>query len=205
METSARLPSATIYVDPTCPFAWITSKWLAEVELHAGLRVRRELMSLSVVNEGRELDAWYRDYNEGAWRPARVAAALLASAHAKHWADFYERFGQRRHVGGLRDDAQNIALTLDELQLPAGLAAAAEDTSWDADLRARTKVATALLTDDGGTPIVHIGDRGFFGPVLTAVPRGDAAVRLWHAVSTLATIPSFSELKGARDEHLRTN
>lgn len=205
METSACPPRVAIYVDPTCPFAWITSKWLAEVEQHAGLEVRRELMSLSVVNEGRELDAWYRDYNEGAWRPARVAAALLASAHAERWTDFYETFGQRRHVGGLRDDAQNIALTLDELQLPAGLAGAAEETSWDADLRARTKIATALLSDDGGTPIVRIGDRGFFGPVLTAVPRGDAAVRLWHAVSTLATIPSFSELKGARDEHLQTH
>lgn len=177
--------------------------WLAEVELHAGVEVRRELMSLSAVNEGRELDAWYRDYNEGAWRPARVAAALLASAHAERWTDFYDRFGQRRHVGGLRDDAQNIELTLDELRLPLELAGAAEDSSWDSDLRARTKAATAPLTDDGGTPIVHVGDRGFFGPVLTDVPRGDDAVRLWHAVSTLATIPSFSELKGARDEHLQ--
>ncbi|MET9023451.1 disulfide bond formation protein DsbA [Actinopolymorpha sp. NPDC004070] len=205
METNTAPSTVTVYLDPTCPFAWITSRWLAEVELQAGLDVRRELMSLSVVNENRELDGWYRDYNDRAWRPARVAAALLASPHAEQWTDFYERFGQRRHVGGLRDDQQNTALTLDELSLPAGLAAAAEDPSWDADLRTRTKAATAPLADDGGTPILHIEGRGFFGPVLTAVPRGEAALRLWHAVWTLATTPSFSELKGARDERLQTD
>ena len=202
MESNLRF--VTAFVDPTCPFAWITSRWLGEVELRTGLVVGRELMSLSVVNEGRELDAWYRDYNERAWRPARVAAALLASPHADQWASFYEVFGERRHIGGLRDDARNLELTLRELGLPAGLAAAAEDACWDADLRRRTSLATAPLSD-GGTPILHIGERGFFGPVLTAIPRGDAAVRLWQAVSTLATVPSFSEIKGARDDQLQTS
>jgi hypothetical protein len=205
MEITTEVPRVTAYVDPTCPFAWITSRWLGEVEVATGLVVRRELMSLAVINEGRELDAWYRDYNERAWRPARVAAALLASAHADQWAGFYEVFGQRRHVEGLRDDARNLALTLHELGLPAGLLDAAEEACWDTDLRRRTSLATAPLTDDGGTPILHVADHGFFGPVLTAVPRGDAAVRLWHAVSTLATIPSFSEIKGARDDHLQAS
>jgi hypothetical protein len=205
VETCGGPEGVTVYVDPTCPFAWITSRWLDEVERDTGLAVRRELMSLSVVNEGRELDGWYRDYNDRAWRPARVAAALLASAHARRWPDFYRVFGHRRHVGGLRDDARNIRLTLDELGLPADLQGAAEDIRWDADLRRRTSEATAPLTDDGGTPILHIGARGFFGPVLTAVPRGEAAVRLWEAVRTLATTGAFSEIKGARDEQLQTS
>lgn len=205
METNEVLPAATIFVDPTCPFAWITSSWLAEVEAHSGLPVHRELMSLSVINEGRDLDAWYRDYNDRAWRPARVAAALLASPHADRWPGFYQVFGHRRHVDGRRDDALNITLTLDELGIPADLAAAAEDSSWDEDLRIRTKAATAPLADDGGTPALHIADRGFFGPVLTAVPRGDDALRLWQAVWTLATTPSFSEIKGRRDDQLHTS
>jgi hypothetical protein len=195
---------ATVFVDPTCPFAWITSRWLGEVAGETGLPVRRELMSLSVVNEGRELDAWYRDYNDRAWRPARVAAALLASPCADRWPAFYEAFGQRRHVDGLRDDTRNVALTLAELDLPAWLAEAADDPGWDSDLRRRTALATAPLTGDGGTPIVHVGGHGFFGPVLTAVPRGEAAVRLWHAVAALATLPAFSEIKGSRDEQLQT-
>ncbi len=196
--------AATVYTDPTCPFAWITSRWLNEVATRTGLEVRHELMSLSVVNEGRDLDAWYRDYNERAWRPARVAAALLASPDAHRWPDFYEAFGRRRHIEGLRDDMRNISLTLDELGVPAGLADAAEEEGWDDDLRRRTATATAPLGGDGGTPALHIGGRGFFGPVLTAVPRGDDAVRLWEAVSILATTGAFSEIKGPRDEQLQT-
>jgi|SRR6185437_2212077 len=197
--------AATIYVDPTCPFAWITSLWLNEVATKTGLQVQRELMSLSVVNEGRELEAWYRDYNDRAWRPARVAAGLLASPHAHRWSDFYEAFGRRRHIEGLSDDIRNITLTLDGLGLPAGLADAAEDEGWDNDLRRRTAAAMAPLSSDGGTPALHIGGRGFFGPVLTAVPRGDDAVRLWEAVSILATTDAFSEIKGIRHEQLQTS
>jgi hypothetical protein len=202
---TSREVAATVYVDPTCPFAWITSRWLNEVATKTGLQIQRELMSLSVVNEGRELDEWYRDYNERAWRPARVAAALLASPQAHRWPDFYEAFGRRRHIEGLRDDTSNLTLTLDELGLPAGLADAAEDEDWDNDLRRRTATAMAPLSGDGGTPALHIGGRGFFGPVLTAVPRGDDAVRLWEAVSILATTDAFSEIKGPRDEQLQTN
>ncbi|MGZ4598770.1 mycothiol-dependent nitroreductase Rv2466c family protein [Oryzihumus sp.] len=198
--------SATVYVDPSCPFAWITSRWLAEVEAGSGLAVDLELMSLSAVNEGRELEAWYRDYNERAWGPARVAAAILATpAYASQWACFYAAFGQRRHVGGDRDDARNIALTLAELGLPAELSDAAGDCSWDADLRRRTATATAPLAGEGGTPVVHVNGRAFFGPVLTEIPRGAMAVRLWQAMTVLTTTPGFSEVKGARDDQLRTH
>lgn len=195
----------TVYVDPTCPFAWITSQWLGEVRHLTGLSVRRELMSLSVVNEGRALSGWYRDYNEQAWRPARVAAAVLASDGAQPWARFYAGFGRRRHVEGLRDDTANLTRTLAELQLPAALAAAAEDPSWDEDLRRRTTTGCAPLGAEGGTPVVHLAGRAFFGPVLTAIPRAEAAVRLWDAVVALAGTPAFSELKGARDEQLHTS
>ena len=171
----------------------------------SGIRIGFELMSLSVVNEGRELDGWYRDYNDGAWLPARVAAALLASADAARWVEFYDAFGARRHVDGVRDDAANIARTLAELGLPAGLAAAADDRAWDDDLRARTAAACAPLNGDGGTPVVHVGGRAFFGPVLTAIPRGADAVRLWEALATLAATPAFSEIKGARAEELQTS
>jgi hypothetical protein len=205
VEDRPNAPDVTVFVDPTCPFAWITSRWLAEVERVAGIAVDLQLMSLSVVNEGRELDAWYRDYNEGAWRPARVSAALLASDHAAAWPAFYTAFGTRRHVEEERDDAANLAATLAELDLPAELAAAAEDPSWDDDLRRRTAVACTPLAGDGGTPIVHLGGRAYFGPVLTAIPRGEDAVRLWEALRTLADTGAFSEIKGRRDQELRTN
>jgi hypothetical protein len=203
METKS--DAVTAFLDPTCPFAWITSRWLGEVERATGVTVRRELMSLSAVNEGRELDDWYRDYNERAWRPARVAAALLASAGADRWPEFYDAFGTRRHIDGLRDDTRNLALTVNALGLPSQLVDAAEDPSWDTDLRRRTATAVAPLKDAGGTPVLHVAGRGFFGPVLTAVPRAEHAVRLWEAVATLATTTGFSEIKGARDNELRAS
>jgi hypothetical protein len=203
METN--LDGVVVFLDPTCPFAWITSMWLEEVERATGLGIRRELMSLSAVNEGRELDDWYRDYNERAWRPARVAAALLASPDADRWPDFYESFGKRRHIDRLRDDATNLAFTVDELGLSPRLVEAAEDSSWDDDLRRRTATALAPLKGEGGTPVLHVTDRGFFGPVLTEVPRAEHAVRLWAAIATLATTSGFSEIKGARDDELRTS
>lgn len=201
---SNHVADVVIHVDPTCPFAWITSEWLVEVEQH-GVGVRRELMSLSVVNEGRELDDWYREYNEGAWRPARVAAALLESPDAARWPAFYATFGHRRHVEGLRDDHANLVRTLHELQLPERLIEAVEDAGLDDVLRRRTATAVATLGDSGGTPIVHVGDRAFFGPVLTAVPRAEHALSLWQAVRTLAGTPAFSEIKGVRDEDLHTS
>ena len=203
MENS-QVWDTTVFVDPQCPFAWITTQWLLEVARHTEIRVRIELMSLACVNEGRDLDDWYRDYNEQAWRPARVAAALLASPDSASWSRFYATFGNRRHVQGMRDNAGNIAQTLRDLGLPAALAGAAEDSGWDQDLRARTRAAVEPSGDDGGTPMIHTARRAFFGPVLTAVPRGRAAVQMWQAVRTLADTAAFAEIRGARDHELRT-
>ena len=197
--------SPAIFVDPTCPFAWITRQWLGEVSALTGQPIEVELMSLSAVNEGRELDDWYRDYNDNAWLPARVAAALLASENNHRWPDFYQGFGQRRHVDGLRDDLSNLRTTIAELDLPATLVDEAHNTAWDEDLRGRTATACQPLDGQGGTPILRLHGRHFFGPVLTAIPRGQDALRLWEAVTTLAQTPAFSEIKTARGETLATS
>lgn len=198
-----------LHVDPTCPFAWITSEWLREVEQQraAGLSVvvERRLMSLSAVNEDRALDPWYRDYNDRAWRPARVASALLASPDAGAWQEFYAGFGRRRHVEGLRDDDENLRLTIEELGLPPGLALAADDPHHDDDLRRRTGSACDAGAGLEGTPMLHVDGRPCFGPVLTAVPRGMAAARLWDAVGTLVGTPAFAELRTVRGDDLRTS
>lgn len=203
--TTSQVPDVTAFVDPQCPFAWITTQWLLEVGRQSDVGVRIELMSLSAVNEGRELDDWYRDYNDEAWGTARVAAALLASPRADSWPRFYAAYGQRRHVEGLRDNPSNVEQTLAELQLPASLAAAADDPGWDDELRARTRSAVEPSGGDGGTPMVHVGGRAFFGPVLTSIPRGEKAVQLWAALDTLAGTAAFAEIRGARSEDLQTS
>jgi hypothetical protein len=196
-------PSATVFVDPQCPFAWITAQWLLEVQRAAGLDVDVRLMSLSCVNEGRDLDDWYRQYNDEAWGAARVAAALLDSDRASMWPRFYETYGRRRHVEGLRDNPTNLAMTIDQLGLPVGLLDAAVDSSWDDNLRRRTEAAVAGR-EDGGTPMLHLRERAFFGPVLTEIPRGERAVELWRAVDTLASATGFSAMTTQRSDELST-
>ena len=196
--------SVTVFVDPQCPFAWITAQWLLEVARHTALDVDVELMSLACVNEGRDLDDWYRQYNDDAWAAARVAAALLDSSQAATWPRFYETYGHRRHVEGLRDNPANLAKTIAELGLPAGLLDAAGDSAWDDGLRARTAEALAGR-DDGGTPMLHLRERAFFGPVLTEIPRGHAAVELWGAADTLARTVGFSAMTTQRSDELHTH
>ncbi|WP_069814408.1 mycothiol-dependent nitroreductase Rv2466c family protein [Streptomyces sp. TP-A0874] len=200
-----RTPVADVYVDPQCPFAWITTQWLLEAARHTPLAVGVHLMSLSCVNEGRELDPWYRKYNDEAWSAARVAAALLDSDRSELWPRFYETFGRRRHVDGVRDNPLNLRETVSELDLPAALLDAAADPSRDDDLRRRTAEAIAGCGGDGGTPMVHVHGRAFFGPVLTEIPRGAAAVELWQAVETMARTRGFSSLTTERGEQLHTS
>lgn len=199
------MPTTAIFVDPQCPFAWITFQWLQEVRRVNGLEIRLELMSLSCLNEGRELDPWYRTYNDEAWAAARVAAALLKSPEASLWPTFYEVFGGRRHVQGIRDNPLNLERTISELGLPADLLEAAAEPRWDRDLRERT--ARAIIDRDGvaGTPMLHLHGRSFFGPVLTEVPHGADAVRLWDAIDVLSRTAGFSSLTTERSDELQTS
>ena len=201
---TAETPIATVFVDPQCPFAWITSRWLQQVERADIVSMRLELMSLACVNEDQVLDPDYRAYNQDAWAAARVSAALLASPDAERWPLFYETYGRRRHVLGNRDNGDNLTATLRDLDLPAELALAADDRSWDADLRARTAVAVTGVDGPGGTPITRIGSKAYFGPVLTAVPPVDAAVHLWHALATLSENDAFASIATRRAEDLQT-
>lgn len=189
--------SCTLFVDPCCPHAWTTSRWLAEVEALRRVRVTLGLVSLSVVNEGRKLEDWYRRFNDLAWAPARVAA----SVHQRHAAEglrrFYESFGELRHVQRRRDDGV-VSDALQDAGLDAGFAAAASDPSFDEVLRAWTRTALDPVRADVGTPVIHVGGEAFFGPVLTSVPRGPAAVSVFDAVVALSRVPAFVEYKRGR-------
>ncbi len=201
MESNHRT-AVTLHVDPSCPFAWITSRWLAEVEAAGRAAVTYALVSLSVINDGRDIEDWYRDFNDRAWGPSRVAAAVEERHGAEGLRAFYEAFGTLHHVEGRRHE---IAEALRQAGLEPGLAAAAEDSDWDERLRKLTELALAPVHEDVGTPVIHVGDAGFFGPVLSAIPRGDAAVELFDATITLARHPEFLEFKRGRPEELSTS
>lgn len=190
------------YVDPSCPFAWITSRWLMEVARIRPITLRFEVMSLAVVNEHRDLEPWYRTFNDRAWGPARVCTAAGAHHGPAALARLYPALGRRIHDEGNKDFDTVIPAALDEAGLPADLADVARRSDVDDRMRASTARAQQLVGEDLGTPTIVVDDVAFFGPVLSSIPRGDDALRVFDGARLLAGCPAFSELKRARTDEL---
>lgn len=190
--------TADFWFDPICPWAWMTSRWMDEVTTVREVSVRWHVMSLSVLNEGRDLEADYRALMDRAWGPARVAAAVAADHGQDALKSFYDAIGTVLHPGGEKDYDVAIATALAEVGLPAGLAARAHTEESDPLLRAANAEASALVGDDVGTPVVAFDGAAFFGPVVTPAPRGEAAGRLWDGCLLVAGTEGFFEIKRSR-------
>lgn len=191
---------ADFWFDPLCPFAWITSRWIGEVEAVRDIRTVWHVMSLAVLNEGRDLEPAYREAMDNAWGPVRVIIAAKEQ-HGDHVVKpLYDAMGSQIHDGGQKDFAIVISKALAECGLPAGLADAATSDGFDTQLRASHGEGISLVGQDVGTPVVAFNGTAFFGPVLTRIPRGEQAGQLWDASVTLASYPHFFEIKRSRTE-----
>ncbi|KOV69297.1 DsbA family protein [Streptomyces sp. MMG1121] len=192
------------FFDPACPFAWITSRWLLEVERLRPLDLRFRAMSLYLHNIGNELPDWYRDLVDRSIGPVRVAVAAAAQHGEGVLRDLYTAFGTRIHERETKDFDEVIAESLAELGLPAELAAAAHDPAYDDAVR-RSHVAGTEPETGGyvGTPTIHVDGTVWFGPVLRAVPRGAEAAELFDSFRVLARHPDLFELKRTRTGALR--
>ncbi len=201
MEATVR-DQVIVHVDPSCPFAWITERWLGEVEAAGVIDLEVRLLSLAVVNEHREVDAWYRTFNDRAWGPARVMAAVVDAHGTVAGRRFYEAFGQRFHVrSNTADDVDRDVVATDALAdvgLSLDLAAAATDVAWDDELRSITHASIEAVGLDVGVPLVTIGGAIASGPVLSRIPTGEAAVAVFRAAQVLAGEPGFVRLERQR-------
>ncbi|UJW28791.1 disulfide bond formation protein DsbA [Saccharothrix sp. AJ9571] len=201
-EQSAR-DEVPFWFDPLCPWAWITSRWLLEVEQVRSVSADWRIMSLAYLNlvqrEDKSLSDEYRELMANAWGPVRVCAAAAEHGGGGVLGPLYTAIGTRLHNHRRRDDPTVITEALTESGLPDSLASAATSTDFDQLIMDSHDEAFDEVGLDVGTPVLRVGGTALFGPVITPAPRGEAAGRLWDGLVMVAGTDGFFELKRSRD------
>jgi 2-hydroxychromene-2-carboxylate isomerase len=186
------------WFDPICPWAWIASRWMHEVQKVRPVTTRWHVMSLSVLNEGRELPEQYQELMRTGWGPVRICIAAEQQHGPEVLGPLYTALGTRFHLEKAPRERATYEAALAEAGLPAELAAAADSTEYDEPLRASHKEGIERVGYDVGTPVISVNGLSVFGPVVSPIPRGEAAARLWDGVLLIAGTDGFFELKRSR-------
>jgi hypothetical protein len=199
-ETVSRPTTTAFYFDPICPWTWITSRWLVEVAERREFTVDWRPLSLAQLNGGVEnMPLQFQEAGRFSMRLLRMVAALRSGGLEDRVGRFYTEVGTRLHVDGMAPDADLLQRAAEASGVSDYLHAA-EDERWDRVVADSTDEAMRLAGPDVGSPVLQIGgqDRGMYGPIVSPTPQGEAAMQLWDAVSTLASVPGFYEFKHGR-------
>jgi 2-hydroxychromene-2-carboxylate isomerase len=190
--------TADFWFDPVCPWAWMSSRWMLEVERVRDVRVRWHVMSLSYLNEGRDLPEDYREIMDEAWGPVRVVVAAAAAHGDEVLLPLYTALGTRFHLQQRPKDRATVEDALTEVGLPVALAQAMTSADHDEQLKKSHHAGMDQVGMDVGTPVISVDGVAFFGPVVSPAPRGEAAGHLWDGVLLVAGTEGFFELKRSR-------
>ena len=187
------------YFDPACPWAWMASRWIMEVEQVRDISVSWRQMSLWALNEDKDIDEGYRDFQNRIHGMSRVLAKAIAEHGDEVAKPLYDALGERIHHQRRQDFDVIVTEALAEAGLPAELAESRDDAALDEVLRAKKRAVTDLVGDEVGTPTITVAGSSFFGPVVSPSPQGEAAGRLWDGCVLVAGTDGFFELKRTRD------
>lgn len=196
--TTSEKTLVDFWFDPSCPWAWMTSRWVDEVARHRDLDVTWHIMSLAVLNEDNDVSEEYRAFFPRALKYTRLVAALAEIVGPQIVKPLYDALGTRIHPGESTDAETVIAEALAELELDPELASWADSEVYDPQMRASHFDGIERVGQDVGTPVIAVNGVAFFGPVISPAPTGEQALTLWDGVVAAASYDGFFELKRSR-------
>jgi protein-disulfide isomerase-like protein with CxxC motif len=198
-DTETVTATVDFWFDPLCPWAWIASRWLLEVVPQRPIEAHWHVMSLAYLNENKDISEEYRKLLADAWGPVRVCIAAAEQYGDEVLGRLYTALGERFHLGQKPRDRATIEEALTSVGLPTELADAMDDSGYDDAIRKSHHEGMDQVGYEVGTPVISVNGVAFFGPVVTPIPRGEAAAKLWDGVLAVASTDGFYELKRTRD------
>jgi 2-hydroxychromene-2-carboxylate isomerase len=196
--TDTKTTPVEFWFDPSCPWAWMTSRWVDEVSLHRDLDVTWNVMSLAVLNENNDVSDAHKAFFPRALRYTRLVTAVKELHGQEYVKPLYDALGTRIHLGKSKNPDEVIPAALEEVGLPADLIAHSLTDEYDVQMRASHSEGISRVGEDVGTPVIAVAGTAFFGPVISPSPKGEDAVRLWDGTVAVASYPGFFEIKRSR-------